>query len=1628
MSRSAQCPHPRPAYSLGGRFAFVAVLFCACLAQAETYRLPLFVGTTDSGQTGVLRIQNASSSSGTVAIYAVNDAGSKSGPATLTLAANAAVEIDADDLVSGNSANGVSGGVGTITGGVRLEIVTALSINALAYLRTSDDTFAVLHDEIQARMTASGGYEYRVRVFNPASNLSQASSLRLINPNGRSASVTITGRDDSGAEAASGSLRLTLAAGAARRVSAQDLEAGGSGLGGQLGAGSGKWRLLVSADQPIEVVNLVKSSTGRLDNLSSAARDGLAPHDALVFDERFVGRVISTRSEHQTGSLSIRTGKAFSETIEPVGGSSSTQSGNYVYTRANRDAGELRLNYSQGDPCITNLQFSSRSDGWYASRCGGSDDAQATWRGGRWTVVEDATPPAPGDESGPRFAADGRSFDQNFDLNQAISTLILPAASGGTGALTYSLTPAVPGLGFDAARRQLTGTPTESGVRSMIYTATDSDGESGTLNFLIVVRDANSEDCLLGLLVRARQSCNYPGTTDAFSVKADGSASFLVVTSSRAINLPNRTYQGKVYDFRAEHKGDGVWRIERLQGVQAPTPNTTPKIPAADAPSDQTYTQNETITRLTLPAATDGEGALVYSLTPTVPGIAFNAATRRLSGTPTTAGTYAMTYRVTDEDGDSSSVAFTITVEEADIIDEGTPDLVLSSPTVNDNTLKTGEPFTFLVTLRNEGDGESAATTLRYYESSDATISSSDKQVRTEQVSALAASGARNESESLLTPLTPGTYYYGACIDSVAGERNTGNNCSGGARVTVTPVDTTVDGRDLIVEKPGVSDRSPTTGASFTLNATVRNRGDESTPATTVRYYRSTDATITTSDTAEGTDSVPTLASQGTSYESIRINAPSSTGIYYYGACVETVNNEVNRNNNCSTAVRVAVSSSNSGGGNNPGDGGGSIPTKSPDLTVDSVRVSTSSGGYAFSFDLTIKVRNRGSASAQQSLVTYYLSNDSRITTSDENINTPQSVDVLAASASSSFTLSLNAPTNTGTYYYGACVSSVVNELNVNNNCSSSASIRVQVDGPDLRVDSPSVSNSNPGAGKTFTLRARVRNGGNESAEATTLTYYRSSDSTIDGSDTPVGTADDISALSAGQSRSESTSVTAENDIGVYYYGACVGSVSGDTNSANNCSSGVRVKIPGADLVVLSPRADDTTPEPGDRFSLSVKVRNSGVAESASTNLVYLRSDDATINLVGDITEGNDSVASLKSGRSDDESINITAQTTPGTYYYGACVEAVSNEDDRTNNCSAAVKVTVKAPDLVVQSPSVDDSTPEAGDKFTLQVIVGNSGGAEAPSTTLTYYQSDDKTITTDDTSLNLTDSVSSLNAGRTRRESASVTAPTTPGEYYFGACVDAVANESDTANNCSPGIKVTVPAPDLVVDSVRVDDTTPLAGERFELTVRVRNRGGGGATATTLTYLRSTDNVISVDDDQSEGTDSVGKLSASESDQESIRITAPATPGVYYYGACVAAVTGESKTDNNCSKAVKVTVPAPDLTVDSPRVDDSTITQGDEVEISVRVRNRGGGVAAATTLKYYESDDSTIGESDDTEIGTDSIKSLDPSKSTNESFDYTPSQTGTYYYGACVDADSNESKTDNNCSAGVRVRVSSGS
>ena len=115
------------------------------------------------------------------------------------------------------------------------------------------------------------------------------------------------------------------------------------------------------------------------------------------------------------------------------------------------------------------------------------------------------------------------------------------------------------------------------------------------------------------------------------------------------------------------------------------------------------------------------------------------------------------------------------------------------------------------------------------------------------------------------------------------------------------------DAPDLVVESPLANPPNPVSSQSFTLSVAIHNRGKAPASPTTVRYYLSTDSTITTDDTEVGTGTVSELAAPSTTFKLIRLTAPSSPGTYYYGACVQPVSGESDIQNNCSSASEVVV-------------------------------------------------------------------------------------------------------------------------------------------------------------------------------------------------------------------------------------------------------------------------------------------------------------------------------------------------------------------------------------------------------------------------------------------------------------------------------------------------------------------------------------------------------------------------------------------------------------------------------------------------------------------------------------------------------------------------------------------------
>ena len=227
--------------------------------------VPLFLSTSDpSARQGLVRVVNKDHRPGTVGIQAIDDAGRVYEPLSLSLDAYGIAEVSSNDLELGNTLVGLSGSTGPGDGNWRLNLSSELNIDVFAFVKTPDGLATPIQDTV-ARM----GNRHEVTWFKAIDDSDRIGLLRLINRDEYPAHVEIRSLDDRGER--QGTVRLTVAPRASRMLTVMELETGGENLHGSFGDGFGEWRLTITSDVPIDVMNLLSTPTGHLTNLSTAA-------------------------------------------------------------------------------------------------------------------------------------------------------------------------------------------------------------------------------------------------------------------------------------------------------------------------------------------------------------------------------------------------------------------------------------------------------------------------------------------------------------------------------------------------------------------------------------------------------------------------------------------------------------------------------------------------------------------------------------------------------------------------------------------------------------------------------------------------------------------------------------------------------------------------------------------------------------------------------------------------------------------------------------------------------------------------------------------------------------------------------------------------------------------------------------------------------------------------------------------------------------------------------------------------------------------------------------------------------------------------------------------------------------
>ena len=405
-------------------------------------------------------------------------------------------------------------------------------------------------------------------------------------------------------------------------------------------------------------------------------------------------------------------------------------------------------------------------------------------------------------------------------------------------------------------------------------------------------------------------------------------------------------------------------------------------------------------------AATRGISPYSWSSTTLPAGLSLDVNAGIISGTPSAIGLTGFSATVTDAASAVFSKALSINV--------GSVDMIMATVSKTATTVGIGHVFAVTNVERNQGTTPAVSTSVAFYLSLDATITTADiKLTGTRSVIALAAmTSSASEATFVIVPDTvpPGIYYVGACADvpSVQAETNEDNNCKSAGTITVI--------RAVNLQMSAVSKTATVVGVgrTFTITNTEKNVGTTHMTATsnTVKFYLSTDATINTLDIALGSRVVSRLlAGQSSPSLATTVVVPTTVAprVYYVGACadVPSVQIESIESDNC----KVALGTIN--------------VVRNVDLVMSAVSTTATTIKAGGNLVISNTEKNQGTAAmlvGTTNRVNFYLSTDATITSADILLSGNRTVAALAAGASSTASITVTVPATVlpRVYYIGA--------------------------------------------------------------------------------------------------------------------------------------------------------------------------------------------------------------------------------------------------------------------------------------------------------------------------------------------------------------------------------------------------------------------------------------------------------------------------------------------------------------------------------------------------------------------------------------------------------------------------------
>ena len=388
------------------------------------------------------------------------------------------------------------------------------------------------------------------------------------------------------------------------------------------------------------------------------------------------------------------------------------------------------------------------------------------------------------------------------------------------------------------------------------------------------------------------------------------------------------------------------------------------------------------------------------------------------------------------------------------------------------------------------------------------------------------------------------------------------------------------------------------------------------------------------------------------------------------------------------------------------------------------------------------------------------------------------------------------------------------------------------------------------------------------------------------------------------------------------------------------------------DLVISSLVAPSSA-GPAESVTVTDTTTNQGPGPApVSTTRFYLSPDGAVDGSA--ILLGSRSIPALPAGRADTASVSLTipSGTAPGRYFLVVRADgggAVPETDEGNNDLARSLTV---GRDLVIAALT-GPALAGAGSQISVSDTTQNQGSAVAVTTTTAFYLS--TTVTLGPGAVRLASrSIGPLAAGASASGVTSVKIPagTTTGSYFIVAKADDASTVAEASEANNTGAWPIAIGPDLIVSAL----TAPaLSGAAAKIAVSstISTKTGAAGPSTTRFFLSTTPTLGS--GAVSLGTRAVPALTAGASNSGNVTLTIPSgtVTGSYFIVARAddAGVVAETNEANNtASSPIAI---GPDLVVSALSAPASAAA-GSTITIGDTTANPGGGVAAASTTRFY--------------------------------------------------------------------------